>query len=149
MTQTKVNLTSQIFSPAFRQALSAVPNKMAREFKQSTKDKMIRQSPQGKVYEKKKSGKGFKRFHKASAKGQRPQPDTLTLVNALSSQRTGEFSALVDVKNRINPENQEDARDYAEILENKLARQIMGKDDVRVAQLYQDYEVEKVVSKFL
>ena len=149
MPTTTVNLTSAIFTPAFRQALSNVPNKMAIQFKQSTKDKMIEQSPQGKTYEKKKAGKGFKRFHKASAKGQRPQPDTLTLVNAVNSERTGEFSATVDIKNKINPENGENAQDYAEILVNKLSRQIMGKDDVRIAQIQQDYEVEKVVNKFI
>lgn len=148
MQNTIVKLESKIFTESFRQALSAVPYKMAKEFKESTKQKMLKQSPQGKLYEK-KSGKGFKRFHKASAEGQRPQPDTLTLVNAVRDTRTGEFSATVDIADKINPENKANARDYAERLVNKMNRQIMGFDDVRVAQIYQDYTVEKVVKEFV
>ena len=150
MPTTIIKLDSKIFdTAALKQALSAIPYKRAKEFQNSTRRRMIEQSPAGKLYEKKKSGRGFKRSHRASARGQRPQPDTLTLSNAVEANRTGEFSALVDIANKINPENGENARDYAERLVNNLDRPIFTKDDIRIEQTIQNYEVNKVIQKFI
>jgi hypothetical protein len=149
MIHTKVTLTSKIFDiPAFRQALSAVPYKSAKVFQESTKQKMLNQTPGGKLY-RKRTGRGFKRFHKASALGQRPQPDTLTLVNAVDGRRIGEFAAIVDIKNRLNPENKVDARDYAGYLVNYHGREIMPTGDIQNAQIRQDEEVNKVIRRFV
>jgi hypothetical protein len=142
---TKVTLNDKIFTPAFRQALSAVPFKVAKQYQETTRQKMINQSPAGATFEK-SSGKGFKRAGRRSARGQRPQPQTQTLANALQSKRTGEFSALVDIAPRRNPENGQSARVYGERLETKMDRVIFSdKGDLRQAETIQKYEVEKVI----
>jgi hypothetical protein len=143
---TKVQLSPIIDVMLLRQQFSNVVLKNAKIFQVATHDRMIKQIPQGKNVEK-REGKGFKRFHRASARGQRPQPDTLTLANAVQTQRTGDFSALVDIKAKINPENKESARDYAETLVQNLGRVIMTRDDVKIAERILQYDCERIADR--
>lgn len=149
MTETTVTFSSPIFNTnQLRETLSRIPMESARKFKDSTKRRQIESRPQGELVEK-RSGAGFRRFHRASRRGQRPSPDTLTLVNATTSERTGEFSAETFIAPKVNPENKELASVYAERLQNNLDRPIMSEQDAKLAQKVQDYDVEKAVEKLI
>lgn len=148
MSNTTVKLEGLLANPeAMFRELSAVPYKQAKQFQESQRLKMVNQAPKGNLYEK-RSGK-FQRFHRASARGQRPQPDTQTLANALKAERTGEFSATVDLISKINPENGADAKKYGQRLVEKMGRVIVDRLDVVTANTSQAYEVQKILDKYL
>src|SRR5688572_27460215 len=125
----KFTPTSKIFDKATRrQVISNLISKSAKGFKRQTQERMIKGPHTGRQYAKKR-GAGFRRAHRASAAGQRPSPDTMTLVNAVSDRKTSEMSAEVFIAERINPENGTTASRYAEILQNNLNRPIMSEGD--------------------
>ncbi len=124
--QTRVHLDSRIFNSAeLKRALSNAVGRAAKDFKTDVRQRMIKASVSGIVYRKGR-GRGFTRSHRASARGQSPAPDTLTLARAVTDSKTGDASARVEIANRINPENGQNAREYAEILQEKMDRPIMN-----------------------
>lgn len=129
-----VRLDDKIFDKVERRsAISSLITRSAKEFKQLTKDKMIYGRATGRVYDKGR-GVGFTRSHRASAAGQRPAPDTLTLVNAIDDRRLSDYSSEVYIADKINTSNGTVASDYGSILQNKLDRPIMSDTDVAEAQ---------------
>lgn len=125
-----------------------VVSKSAREYKDRIRRSMIEQRPLGNLYEYKVRGAGFTRAHRASARGQRPQPETLTLSSAIQSKKTSALTATVDIAHRINPKNGEDAHDYAERLQNDMDRKVLNdSSDLRIAQLKFDFDLAKVAEQ--
>jgi hypothetical protein len=139
-------LDSKIFdTKSLRREISQAVLKSAKVFKEATRRRMVESRPTGRVYPKRTGGRGFSRAHRASRRGQRPAVDTTTLINALNATRTGEFEALVDIANRTNPENGENARDYAERLQNNMGRPIMDKDDARIAEIELTHRINRII----
>jgi hypothetical protein len=146
---TQVSLRSPIFFPALRrQIFSNYASKQAKDFKQLTKERMIAGPHTGRIYEKKR-GVGFTRSHRASAKGERPSPDTMTLVNAIEDKRTSDFSAVVYVAEISNPENGEVASVYAERLQVMMQRPIMSELDREQALYKATIEGEQLVKRLV
>lgn len=121
--KSSLKLNAKIFNPQERKrAFSRVPSKAARAFRDSTKKAMLESNPTGNLV-KKRSGKGFQRFHRQSRRGERPSPDTLNLVNSITAQKTGGMSA----KTQITAE-------YGARLQEDLNRPIMSDADVEKAE---------------
>lgn len=96
--RTSVRLDSKIFKSAERRrALSVVVSKNARDFRESTKRKMRDSTPTGKVYERGGRGAGFRRSHRASARGERPAPDSGNLLRNVKSRDVSELHSVVEV----------------------------------------------------
>lgn len=143
-----VKLDSKIFDKTQRRAaIASAVSKTAKSFKDSTKRKMVEQRASGKTYDKKVRGRSFVRRHRASARGQRPQPDTLNLVNAVTDKRSSEFTSEVFIDHRINPENGADAQEYAERLQNSMNRPIMSEQDARIGEIELKYRCEKALKE--
>jgi hypothetical protein len=106
-------------------------------FKQSTKQKMIQGPHTGKTYAR-KSGKGFRRFHRASTKGERPSPDTFKLVNSIESRRIGELKTEITANTP-----------YADILQEKLDRPIMTEKDAKEAEIELQRSYEEALRKLI
>lgn len=140
-----VELNAKIHDKRERvRVLGRVPGEAAKRHKDRTRRQMIEGPQTGNLY-RRKNGPGFRRSHRASARGQRPAPDTFTLVNAVSDKRTGEMSAEVFIAERINPRNGANASDYAEILQNNMGRPIMTGGDAINA----DREMNKLAENAL
>lgn len=150
MFKTTVTLNAKIHDKAVRQqVLGRVPGLAAKRHKVRTRAKMFEGPQTGHIYRRKASegGEGFTRAHRASARGQRPAPDTLTLVNAVTDERTGENSAEVFIAEKINPRNGANASDYADILQNHLGRPIMTERDAVEAAKDQKEIAEKAIKE--
>lgn len=143
MLQSTFKTDSRIWDANARKvAFGRVAVESARLMKDATRLRMVKSRPTGKVYEKKTRGSNFTRFHRASARGQRPAVDTGNLANkSLKSQRTGELSAEFFVDT-----NQ--AR-YAEKLQFELMRQIVNNDDVRIANTEYNFRANKALVSLL
>ena len=144
-----LKLDAKIFNKSARKsAFSSVVSKSARNFKESTRRKMVESAPSGRIERYLGgAGKGFTRGFRRSAKGQRPAVETSTLINAIDARKTGELSAVVDIKDVRNPRNGESARDYAERLQTKMNRKIMTKQDVDEADKdFQDRANKALIS---
>lgn len=138
-------LDSPIFDRTARSSkVSSFVSRSAKKFKSGTKQKMIKGPHTGSLYEKKR-GAGFRRAHRASQRGQRPSPDTMTLVNAISDRMLSGTSAEVYIAERVNPENGTLASNYGEILQTKLDRPIMTADDALEAEKEMAREGEQLV----
>jgi len=145
----KVVLTSPIFDKAKRgRVVSNFVSKQAREFKRLTQERMIKGPHTGNLYEKKRGGT-FRRSHRASARHQRPSPDTLTLINAISQRTINPVHSQVFIAERVNPENGAIASDYGAILQNRLDRPIMSIADAAVAQRKMEKDAEALVKTLL
>ena len=132
--KTVLNLDSPIFTlERLRGAANDALTRTAKEFKDATKQKMVRGPHTGRLYRRKR-GQSFRRSHRASAPGQRPSPDTGKLLNSVSDKRVGELTHEVSANTP-----------YAPILQDKLDRPIMDEQDAREAEaiLQQRYN-EKV-----
>ncbi len=143
------NATSKIFDKASRQqAVSSLVSKNAREFKRLTQERMTKGLHSGRTYKKRK-GAGFTRAHRASRRGQRPAPDSGTLVNAIRSQPTGPYTAKVDIAEKVNPNSGTVASKYGEILQEKLGRPIMTAKDAAEAQVKLTREATQLVGTLI
>jgi hypothetical protein len=113
MTLTLPDLTP-VAVARIEESLSQSVLNAARRFADSTRHKMTDSVPSGRNYARKR-GAGFRRFHRASARGERPAPDTMRLVRSTNAKRVNRWTAeaVADTP-------------YAPILENKLARPIMS-----------------------
>jgi hypothetical protein len=147
--RTIVELNAKVHDRRERvRVLGRVPGLAAKRHKTRTREKMIAGPHTGNLYWRKR-GAAFRRFHRASARGQRPSPDTVTLVNAVTDERTGEMTARVFIAERANPSNGALASDYAEILQNHLNRPIMTEQDAKEGQRDQQRLAERAVKKLL
>lgn len=135
--------TSKIFDKAGRQqGFTNLISKNSREFKRSTQEKMEKGFRSGRLY--KRKGGNFRRSHRASARGQRPAPDTGTLVKAIRQEATGPFTAKVDIAEKVNPANGQLASKYGAILQAQ-GRPIMSESDVAEAQRKLNTEAEALI----
>jgi len=131
----KVILTSPIFDKAKRgRVVSNFISKQAKDFKVLTKQRMEKGPATGRTYRKKR-GATFRRSHRASARGQRPSPDSGTLVNAISDRRISDNRSQVYIAEKVNPSNGTVASKYGEILQNRRGRPIMDKLDAKLAEV--------------
>jgi hypothetical protein len=150
---TTVKLESPIFNHnAARQALSLVPVREAKLFTRATERRMVQGKVSGRIERykgKKERGVGFTRGFRRSTVGERPAVETGTLINALDDKRTGEMQAISFIKDKVNPKNKANAREYGNKLQFKMGRKIAVEEDVRIAQIHQDFEVEKVVKSLV
>lgn len=110
--------------------------KTSKEFAEHIRVSMVNSKPRGKRY-KLKSGPGFKRFHKASRKGQRPAVWTGNLINAIQQKMVADNRAVVDFAPTPNPRNKKPADQYAAILQFDMGRIVHGKGDVKKFQARQ------------
>lgn len=122
-----LKLESPIFSAEKRRAAGGrACVKTARMHKDSIRKKMVFGKPSGRSYLRER-GVGFgRRFHRASAPGERPAVYTGNLANrAVKQKRTGETSAVTFVDTSVAP--------YAEDLIN-IQRVIISAEDRQEAQ---------------
>lgn len=147
--RTDVELTSPIFDPVAREVPAEVfVGRQALDFKVVTKGRMIESRATGNLYAR-RSGPGFKRSHRASSVGQRPAPDTLTLVNAITDRMTSPTTAEVFVAERINPLNGQAASKYADILQFGLDRPIQSDEDAAEAEAKMLRESPEMIQKLI
>lgn len=92
-----INLNSPIFNDqAVNSVMERVINRRSREFVISISEKVQTEQKTGKLYPR-KSGNGFKTFHRASAKGQRPAVDRGVLLRNIKRKSLGPSRAEVTV----------------------------------------------------
>lgn len=145
----KIVLTSPIFDKAKRsQAFSNFVGKQAKDFKVLTRDRMVQSLASGRLYSR-KGGFGFRRKHRASAPGQRPSPDSFTLVNAVAERDLSPLHSQVYIADVTNPANGTIASKYAEILQTKLSRPIMSSADAVEAQVKMTREADVVIKALI
>lgn len=143
-----VKLDSLVFNKAERtRAFTSLIVRSAKEFKQLTKDRMNFEQHTGVVYRRGR-GRGFTRSHRASAVGERPAPDTTTLVNAVADRQVSNLESEVFIEDKINTSNGTVASKYASILQNKLRRPIMSDQDAAEAQAKLEQDALKLVASF-
>ena len=123
------------------QAFSSAVSKTVREFAAYVPEQQIKSTPTGKTY-KRKGGASFQRFHKASAKGQRPSPDTGKLTRSTRHKMTGKFSGEVTTVAKSK------GFDYASQLQENMDRPIQdAPEDIRTAQRLLDKNAEAALNK--
>lgn len=149
-----LKINSKLFDKRERAAAGGrAAYKSAKVFKKATVQRMVKSVPRGRIdtYENlpNNRGRGFQRRFRRSARGQRPAIETTTLINAVSDKKLNETSAEVFIADRKNPRNGASARVYAEILQTKLDRPIMNKDDKRIAEIEFKFRVQKEIEKLL
>lgn len=131
-------LQSPIFDKAARsQVISKVVRDAAKRFKVSTKEKMTSGTRSGRVYARKR-GASFRRAHRASARGERPAPDTLKLLNSIQDKSIGAFKSQVSTN-----------VPYASILQEELDRPIMSERDAEDAQNEMLKNAEEAIKRLL
>lgn len=135
---TTIKLTSGIFDKGKRnQAFENAVGKTVREFAAYVPEQQIKGPHTGKIRTK-GHGRGFKHSHRASARGERPAPDSGKLLNSTKHKKTGAFSGEVTTvaKNK--------GFDYAAQLQEKLDRPIQ--DDPRDIKAGQEMLVRNAVA---
>jgi hypothetical protein len=118
-------------------------SKSIREFAAYVPDQQIKGKASGKLY-KRSGGKNFRRSHRASAKGQRPAPDSGKLSRSTKHKMTGRLSGEVTTiaKSRNF--------DYASQLQEKMDRPIQNApEDLKKAQEILDRNAEKAVKSLI
>lgn len=122
-------------------AVSSGIKKTIREFAVYVPEQQIKGKPSGKLY-KRRGGKNFRRFHRASARGEKPSPDSGKLTTSTKHKMTGTLSGEVTTIAKSGN------FDYAEQLQEKMDRPIQNaKQDVKAAQNMLDKNVEAALSK--
>lgn len=124
----------------------------AREMKKSLRQKSLDSKPSGRIERYKDSrarGRGFERRFRRSAPGQRFANETLTLLNAYDAKRTGDNSAVVEIKDSINPRNGANAKDYGAELQEEKNRQVMTNQDVDEANKFYKADSQNTIRDLL
>lgn len=136
---TYVHLNSDIFQDVpRRQAVANLISRSARELKNLTKQRMVRSQPTGRLYAR-RGGSGFRRFHRASARGQRPAIDTGKLLNSVQSKTLGEFKAVTAAE-----------APYAKYLQGeRLNRPILSAKDRDEAQIKINRDANAVIASLV
>lgn len=120
-----VNLDSPIWDEAAReQIVSRGLTRIAKKFKQKTVTAMIEGVHTGAYYRPRLGGPGlgFTRLHHASARSERPSPDTLNLVNSVEDEKIAPLQHAVFVNDAQAP--------YGKYLQFGMDRPIMTGADV-------------------
>ena len=117
-----------------RRALASGLVKVTKKYRQQSRQEIADAPATGRLYQR-RGGAGFKRFHRASARGETAASDTGNLM------RTIEFSQVSDVKTTV-----EATADYAEILV-AIDRKVLA--DTSDAQNELDLECRRIVNQFL
>lgn len=146
--ETKLFTEGGKLTPQARLAISNALGRIAKDFKNLTRRRIVESVPLGRLY-RRKSGAGFRRFHRASAVGQRPAIDTGTLLNAIDDARINEFTTEVFIAPKPNSRNGTKASVYAEYLQGKMKRRIMDKADAEQAAVAAVKEMEQSIGRLL
>lgn len=118
----ELKLKSAIFDKSkLEQACSNHLTRVAKKFKERQRRKQIETPKTGRLYPRKKA-QGFRRFHKASAVGEYPAPDTMNLVNSLEDQK------LSPTKHAVYQDDSQ--AEYGKWLVNNMERRILPYFDV-------------------
>lgn len=92
-----MGLNSPIWNDQERvQIVSRCLSRLARKFKVERVQAMVAGPHTGRLYPR-KGGVGFRRFHRASARGERPSPDTTNLINSLDHEKISDLRYSVNV----------------------------------------------------
>ncbi len=117
-----IKLSSDVFNTVkLRQSLSNFVGREAKDFKNLSKQRIIKSKPSGRLY-RRKGGASFLRSHRASARGQRPAIDSGKLLNSIQDKRINEYRSEAFA-----------GANYAGYVEG-MDRPIMSEQDVREAQ---------------
>lgn len=122
--KTVVRFESDIFDPDRRVQILRNGNiRLAKRFKDVTRQAMIDETHTGILYQPRNPGQGagFTRSHRASARGERPAPDTMNLVNSLGDESISDTEHKVFVDDSQAP--------YAKWLQENMDRPIMTQGD--------------------
>lgn len=117
---TQLNLESAIFNE--QKLLEVVSNfntRCAKLLKEKARTKQIYTPKTGRLYR-----KGPNRFHRASARGEYPAPDTMNLVNSLKDEKQSQTQHTV-----YQDDSQADYGKY--LVGDRLGRQIIPFSDVQ------------------
>ena len=144
---TTVAFDQGIYDPGKRRAaIRRALFRTTKEAKRETKQAMVQSAPRGALYRKRR-GAAFIRAHRASARGQRPAIETGNLLNAVSDRRLSDTKRELFIAPKPNPINGVPSSEYAEILQNKMARKIITGKDEKVFQKLLDDNAAKEVAK--
>lgn len=156
----EIELDSLVFEKNARgQKGTAFVSRQARDFKTLTKQRQIAGPHTGAVVSR-GSGDGFRLRHQQSARGERPAPDTFTLVNSIEDQpativrgfaRGTSFPTAFEVfiQERINPRNGAPSSYYGERLQVALGREIMTEADALEAERKMELEAGAFLRELL
>ena len=133
--------TSKIFDKrATEQELRNAISRATRAFAAYVPQQQINETHTGKLYTR-AGGRGFSRSHRASARGQRPAPDTGKLLKSTQHKMTGELSGEVTTVAKRG------GFDYA-AQQEKIGRPIQhAPSDHKKAQEMLDREAERALKK--
>ena len=122
-----LKLESKLFDKTAREeTFRNVPYQSALKFREDTRQKMLNAEVTGNDYSR-RGGSGFRRYHRASARGERLAVDTGNLVNnALNATRTGAYSAVTYIDDSVAP--------YGAIQQEEFDRQVMTDEDAAEAE---------------
>lgn len=134
--------TSGIFDKRkSEQELRNAISRATRIFAAYVPQQQVQETHTGVLY-KRASGAGFRRSHRASARGQRPAPDTGKLLKSTTHKMTGELTGEVTTVAKRG------GFDYAAQLENKMGRPIQDHPkDIKKAQEILDREAIRALKK--
>jgi hypothetical protein len=111
----QIKLKAGIFDRVFRaKAVEAAVSLTAKQFAEYVPQQQIKSKPTGKTDRRKG------RTHRASARGQRPAPDTFKLARSTKAKKIGTYSWEVTTAAK------RDGFDYAEHLQEKMDRPIQN-----------------------
>jgi hypothetical protein len=127
-------LDSVIFhKPEAEQAISNMLTRVAKKYKVVVVERMIEGPQTGRIYSK-GNGPGFRLYHQASARYQRPAVDTGNLINSVEDEKIGPYEHQVYVDDGLAP--------YGKYLQSpRLERPIMTEEDAY------DYERSQIVDE--
>lgn len=138
------HLDSLIFDKATReQAIESFVGKQAKEFKAITKERIVEEQHTGSLYGRKR-GEGFRRSHRASARGERPAIDTGRLLNSIEDKQLSPTQAEVAAT-----ATSDSGWDYPWTLQNSLQRPIMSDDDAWGAEIKMKNDANELLRKLI
>lgn len=137
-----LKLDSPLFDKSKREEVfREIAYQSAVDFEEKQREKMENAEVSGREYER-RNEQGFRRLHRASARGERITVDSRNLVDkALKTERTGDYSAATYIDAEIAP--------YAEILQDELDRQVMTDEDAEDAQIEFNARCEAALQSLL
>lgn len=98
-----VELTSPVWNDQQRaEVVSRCLTRLAKKFKAERVEAMVAGPATGRLY-KRKAGGNFQRFHRASARGERPAPDTTNLINSVEDLKLATLQHAVYVEDSKAP----------------------------------------------
>lgn len=128
--------TSKLFDKnARRQAFARNPLIAAKAMANDVEQKHRASVPSGRPI-KKVRGEGFALTRRRSARGQRPAVITGAVASGGVAKKTGELSARFGFSNGQHPGSNKSVKEIAEILQEKLSRNVVDSEDIKKADEY-------------